>query len=426
MDACSMNFFQKIRKEFSSYRPQDRHFLFFVMAAALAINCEYGITRPASTGLFITVFSSKALPWVWLATLPLNLLVVWFYNRYLSLIGPLKMVGAVAFLTIAINAATAFILPHFPYWIFFQFAWKDIYVLLMFKQLWSMIHSSVTSSKAKYLYGLIYAMGTAGAVLGSLIPGFLAVEFGSEQLFLFTLPVYLFLFFCYRKAVQHTCSQGSGFIQELVDKERPKEGFSIVWRSPFLLSVLLLVLFMQIAVGLMEFQFNSHLELNILDTDLRTEYMGRMISLINLISGGLQIIGSFLIVHLLGIRRSHLAIPLILLANVVGFMAIPSFALISFAFVFTKAIDFSLFGVIREMLYIPLRTEEKFQAKAVIDVFVHRSAKALVSICIIGLQIFTGVQILSWIGPTTIAILVLWCAVVWFMLRKHYPSSIRA
>ena len=136
--------------------------------------------------------------------------------------------------------------------------------------------------------------------------------------------------------------------------------------------------------------------------------------------------GSFLFVHLLGVRKSHLAIPLLLLANVAGFMFIPSFALISFAFVFIKAIDFSLFGIIREMLYIPLKTEEKFQAKAVIDVFVHRSAKALVSLCVLGLQLFAGAQILNWIGPSTATILFIWVAVVWFLLRKHYPEGIAA
>jgi AAA family ATP:ADP antiporter len=180
---------------------------------------------------------------------------------------------------------------------------------------------------------------------------------------------------------------------------------------------------MQISVGLMEFQFNSYLEHNIASLDLRTQYMGRMVSLMNIISGFLQLVGAGTMVHLLGVRKSHLAIPVMLLGNVVGLIFFPSFTLVSFAFVFTKAIDFSLFGILREMLYIPLKTEEKFQAKAVIDVFVHRSAKAIVSVCILGLSFVVG-RDLSWVNPVAAGMLVIWVGVVWFSFRRYASPSI--
>lgn len=403
---------------------KDKLLLFCVMLSVFAINCEYGITRPASNGLMLTYFSAKMIPWVWLATVPLNLLVVMLYNRYLSKIGPVKMLGTLAFATVAINALTGIITPIFPAWILFQFAWKDIYVLFMFKQVWSLIHSSSIAAKAKVFYGVIYAIGTVGAVCGSLVPGFLAVEFGSQQLFFFTLPIYLILFLGYRKAVQlqQIASTGAPLLA-VADPVQSSKGFAIVRRSPFLIAVLCLVLLMQISVGLMECQFNNYLERSLAELDLRTQYMGRMISLMNIISGLLQLVGAGAMVHLLGVRKSHLAIPLMLLANVVGVMAIPSFALISFAFVFTKAIDFSLFGILREMLYIPLRPEEKFQAKAVIDVFVHRSAKAVVSICILGLNFVVGAELLSWVSPAAAAVLILWVGVVWFSLRHYLPQK---
>src|SRR5579863_6919169 len=122
--------------------------LFCVMLSVFAINCEYAITRPASNGLMLTYFSAKMIPWIWLATVPLNLLVVMLYNRYLSKIGPVKMLGTLAFATISINAVTGIITPVFPAWVLFQFAWKDIYVLFMFKQVWSLIHSSSIAAKA--------------------------------------------------------------------------------------------------------------------------------------------------------------------------------------------------------------------------------------------------------------------------------------
>jgi ATP/ADP translocase len=125
------------------------------------------------------------------------------------------------------------------------------------------------------------------------------------------------------------------------------------------------------------------------------------------------------------VRGAHLAIPLLLLVNAAGVALFPSFALVSFSMVFIKAIDFSLFGVSREMLYVSMKVDEKFRAKAVIDVFAYRTSKALVSLCILGLQFFAGMRLLFWVSYATIAILLLWIGVVWFLLRRHYPAQVK-
>jgi ATP/ADP translocase len=103
---------------------------------------------------------------------------------------------------------------------------------------------------------------------------------------------------------------------------------------------------------------------------------------------------------------------------------VPSFALISFSYVFLKAIDFSLFSVGREMLYIPCGLEEKFRAKAVIDVFAYRSSKALVAFSLLFLQTFAGIYLLEVASYVSVAVFVAWIGVVFFMLRQE-PSIAR-
>ena len=41
--------------------------------------------------------------------------------------------------------------------------------------------------------------------------------------------------------------------------------------------------------------------------------------------------------------------------------------------------DKDVFNILKEMLYVPLKTDEKFKAKAIIDIFAYRSAKAFAS-----------------------------------------------
>ena len=185
-----MKFLDSIRTDLAGFSRSEKLFVFFVMVIGFCTGAEFAITRPASSAIFISAFSASFLPWVWLATVPLNLLIVYLYNRFLPKTGPLKMVITFAAVAIGINGLCAILLPIFPKFIFFHFAWKDVYILFMFKQLWSMIHSTIQANRAKYLYGMIFGMGTLGSIFGSTAPGFFAVEMGSERLFLLTAPIY--------------------------------------------------------------------------------------------------------------------------------------------------------------------------------------------------------------------------------------------
>jgi AAA family ATP:ADP antiporter len=407
--------------EFKNFTAAEKLFIIFSMGTGFLISAEYAITRPASSSLFLATFGSHTIPIVWLVSVPFNLFLVYLYNRYLPKIGPLKMIGIIGLTVVSLHFVCALCFRTIPQLIFIQFLVKDIYILLMYKQLWSMIHSTISSVRAKYLYGVIFGMGTLGSILGSFIPSFFAVELSSERLFFFTAPLYAFLLFCYWQAFQRSSLDQKSFSENLTLDPRPSEGFSLIRRSPFLIVVLCLVVFMQVSVGLMDYQFNSYLEKFVSDPDLRTEYCGKVVGITNMLSGILQFFGGFVMVHFFGLKGSHLFVPFLLLGNACITSLIPSFGIISFSYIFIKSVDFSLFGVIREMLYVPLKLDEKFRAKAVIDVFVYRSSKALVAICILALQWTVGSELLALTSQISIAVFIAWIALVFFMLRRHAP-----
>jgi AAA family ATP:ADP antiporter len=401
----------------------EKLFLLFAMISGFLICGEYAMTRPTSNALFLTVFSAKGYPWVWLAIVPLNLAVVYLYNRWLPQKGPRSVLTLFAALVILINTLTGLFYTQWPAMIFFQYAWKDIYVLLMLKQLWSMIHSTIPSNRAKYLYGCIYGVGTLGAILGSLIPATFATQWGAEKILCFTLPLYLLLIGTYTLALRYSGVQGDTFQHELTDNPRPREAIALIRRTPILIGALSLVILMQVSVGLMEYQFNAHLEQNILEKDLRAAYCGRLMSMVNCCSLVFQFLGGFLMVRTLGLRGSHVLVPTLLGASAICSWVLPSFALISFSYVFLKAMDFSLFGVIREMLYVPLQLDAKFRAKAIIDVFAYRTSKALVSLGLLLLQAVAGAALLPLTGLISIAIFIGWLAVVALIYKHIYVPA---
>ena len=96
----------------------------------------------------------------------------------------------------------------------------------------------------------------------------------------------------------------------------------------------------------------------------------------------------------------------------------PSFASISSSFIAAKSIDHSVFGIAREMLYIPLSHEEKFRAKAVIDVFAYRSAKGIASVSLIGMQAIFQERFLGAMHYLSMMIFTMWLIATVLMFQK--------
>jgi AAA family ATP:ADP antiporter len=412
---------QRFYQEIIQYSLSQKIFILCAMLCGFCINAEYAIIRPVSNSLFIQAYGSHWFPYAWLAAVPLNFLFVSLYNHFLPKMGALKMGFIALFSVMGGNLFFACIssLPTVP---FIFYIWKETYILLMFQQLWSVIHSAIDIKKAKYLYGLIFGIGGLGAAFGCLVPSFLAVKIGSEALLFFSTPLYLLLFIFYFFALKQ-CNQlkDPGLLAEKNEKQLPSflTAFKLIRGSKCLFFIMAVVVLMQVSSTLIDFQFNTVLEHTIKDKDLRTAYFGKVMGIVQIATILLQFVGTFLLVQLLGIRRSHFLIPFLLCLNVIGFLFFPAFGMISFAFITIKAFDFSLFGIIKEMLYIPLKLDEKFRAKAVIDVFAYRSAKAFASFLIIAFQLVLTTSLIQVVSIISILLFLLWAYLVSRLLKQE-------
>ncbi len=394
-------------------------FVLCAMICGFCIMGDYGIVRPVSHSVFLSTYGTTFFPIVWLAIVPFNFIAIELYNRYLPRIGIHQTFYRILISIFVINAVAAFFMTKIPYCPFFFYIWKEIYVMVLFQQLWSVIHSTIKIEQAKYLYGMIFACGGIGGILGNSLPGYFAVKIGSTNLLLGSLPLLFILgiAFYFLMKNSHVEKDVKGVHPQTSQIRNFWQGVSVIRHSKYLMFILTLVVVMQVTTTLIYYQFNDILERSILVQDMRTEYCGKIFGIANLLSLSLQLFGSFFLVHFLGLRRSHLAMPLLLAINAIGSLFFPTFAMISVAFVTIKAFDFSLFGVLKEMLYIPLKQDEKFQAKAIIDVFAYRSSKAVASCLIFALQFLGLSEMLITLSWGSFFILMLWAFVVYKMFR---------
>ena len=83
------------------------------------------------------------------------------------------------------------------------------------------------------------------------------------------------------------------------------------------------------------------------------------------------------------IKSIFFFVPLLYLGLIFGGLSIGSGALyvVAFVFISMKATDYSIFSVAKEVMYHPLESTQKYGAKYITDIFVYRSAKALIAFC---------------------------------------------
>ena len=393
---------------------RDRLFTLCAMICCFLLCAEYAVVRPVANSLFIHTFGSACFPYAWLATVPLSMLVVSLYNSLLPKWGCNQFFRVSAIAIIVGNVCFAYLFPPFPWTSFLLYLWKDVYILLIHQQLWSVLHATIPLDRAKSLYGILFGVGGLGAIFGSAFPSFCAVAYGSEKLLYLSFPFYLMLLFFYGRLTKM-----SAVDQLTGDMEEKKTtswnsffyGCQLIKRSRFLLFALIVVILMQLSSAILDFQFNDFLSRLFPDKDVRTEYSARLLSIGHVATVFLQFIGSYLFIRLMGFRNSHLAIPLILGCNSLFYAFFPLFPLLSFSFMALKAFDFSLFHVLKEILYVPLRADEKFRAKAIIDVFAYRSAKAVAACLIFAFQ-----PMLTWLS---IALFGIWVAAVFWGCKEY-------
>ncbi|HSX12665.1 MAG TPA: hypothetical protein VLF61_04160, partial [Rhabdochlamydiaceae bacterium] len=277
-----------IQKRFSQFKEilfslsrQEKFFCLFSMLCGFFICAEYAIIRPVSNSLFIHAYSSQFFPYAWLAVIPLNFVIVSLYNHFLPKWGCAKLFLATIALVMGGNLFFALFMKQFHSLPFLFYIWKEVYILLMFQQLYSVIHTTIKMDQAKLLYGIFFGVGGIGSLVGSFFPGFCAVQVGSEQLLYLSAPVYLLLLGSYYFLIKYSAAQN--IKQQLPSTQSLGfiHGIKLISSSKFLLFILAIVVLMQSGATLVDFQFNDYLEHLYPDKDVRTEYIAKTFSVVH-------------------------------------------------------------------------------------------------------------------------------------------------
>lgn len=134
---------KKIIHYFATCSIKEKTFVLAIFGCGFFVSLDYGIIRPASQSIFIEAYGAQFFPYAWLSGVPVNLLLIYLYNSFLFKLGARRTFALCVVAIIFLQCFSALYIDKIVWLSFIQNILKDSYILLMYKQIWSLIHSTI-------------------------------------------------------------------------------------------------------------------------------------------------------------------------------------------------------------------------------------------------------------------------------------------
>ncbi|MEM7232446.1 MAG: Npt1/Npt2 family nucleotide transporter [Planctomycetota bacterium] len=345
-------------------------------------------------------------------------LVRWFRRQHLTFIFTGFFLASYIAYTVTIDDPGAFTV-----WSFYLFG--DLFSTLMVATFFAFLNDSVSPDGAKRLYGLIGFGGVTGGVIGTVFvsafissisaSGWLWVCCGMGVLIVF---VASFAGRCVPSgSVAGGDSSASGRESEKpAPKDDPKkksaspaiEGAQLVFSSKYFLWIASTVGLYEIVSTVMDFQFTSTIA-HYLDGPAIGQQFSTVFAITNVVAMVVQLFLTSFVMTRFGIGVALMVLPVVALAGSTAFMAMPILWFGSLLNTADNGFSYSMNQSAKEALYVPTTQDEKYKAKAFIDMFVQRFAKAIAVFVSLGITSeFSEFSRLRWLSLFTIVAIVLW------------------
>jgi AAA family ATP:ADP antiporter len=158
----------------------------------------------------------------------------------------------------------------------------------------------------------------------------------------------------------------------------------------------------------LDFQFSSTIA-HYLDGDAIGQQFATIFAISNVTALVVQLFLTTYVMRRFGLTVALLVTPFVMIIGSVGFLVLPILWVGSLLNTADSGFAYSINQSAREALYTPTTRDEKYKAKAFIDMFVQRFAKSLaVGVSLLVTLIFTDFSSIRWLSLFTIALVVVW------------------
>ena len=310
-------------------------------------------------------------------------------------------------------------------WSFYLFG--DLFSTLMVATFFVFLNDSVEPDAAKRLYGLIGLGGVTGGAFGSSVLRAKVKDLSSSEWMWICLGIAVIIVFIAavvgRIVARHSPPERPPQ-KEVESAGSPAlEGARLVFRSRYLLSIAAIVGLYEMVSTIMDFQFSAAVS-HYLDGPAIRAHFATVFTITNWVALFVQLLLTSFVMTRFGVGTALLFLPIVALLGSVGFMIAPVLLVGSALNTCDNGFSYSINQSAKEVLYVPTTREEKYKAKAFIDMFIQRFAKALaVGLSLVITMVFSGFGSVRWLSLVTAVILVVWILAARFAGRSFQKMT---
>lgn len=403
-------------------------FTFFFLVIAI-----FQILKPLKTGLFVEHYGAQLELYAKLANVLIAAIGVGVFTLLYNKLHRKHFLYALSGAFAASFTSLAVVLGDNPgsllIWTFYLLG--DLEATMMVAAFWAYLTDLSRGPDAQKLYGPIGAGGVLGGWAGISAAKFLLANIGTDGLLLLAAilmgGVVLVIAAAELLLRDSQLFKPTARLHAVAKEERPShgrmaeafEGLRLVLRSRYLTWIAGIMGSYEVASQLMDYQFKLAAER--LSGVQATQ---AFITDVYLYASLLALLTQFFLVGAVmkrfGPSIALLVLPLSIIAGSLGFLAMPTLAMVSLLVIFDNGLSYSIQQTGRESLYLATSPDEKYKGRAFISMFVQRGAKGLSILAVIILGA-TGITA-EYLSLLTIAVMV---GMVLLSIRagRHYVQA---
>jgi ATP/ADP translocase len=357
---------------FFSMRPGEVTRALLAFTYLFLIIATYLLLKPIRNSLFISEFGAMKLPWVMLGIAVLAGAFAAVYIRLAKRMPTPRLV----FWSLIFFASNVLIFWWLALggmrWLYpLLYLWTGVFGVIGPMQVWTLSSEMFTTREARRLFGFVGAGGILGATAGGAIAGGLAPVIGTTHLLLVVLGLLLLaagtvLVLARHRNVPKTVA---------ADAEAPRNlthSLGVIAGNGHLRLLAGLIFVSALATTSVDFQFSIIAERAIDQPDQLTAFFGNVYAGISLVAIGVQLLLTSRLMAAVGAGLLILLLPLSLATGSLALL----FSGALWAGVFLKgsdgALKHSLDRSCRELMYLPVPSRIRAQAKSTIDTVMDR------------------------------------------------------
>ena len=434
---------ERLRKEFFDIRPDEWPLALGLSVYFFLVIAIFWVLKPIKRGLVISYFGDNPLRlagWVLSGAQAeqigkvLNMLVAfavvglftWLVRRYARhylIVIFCGVFGALfLFFGSVINHIEA--LGDAAVWSFYVTG--DIWTTVMVATFWAFANDLNTGDQAERLYGIVGLGGVLGGFVGATVVSGLVEQTGRSTLVLAclapTVLIGILAVWIHRRECQKgpevPCCPKEEAVLEEEQESVFLEGGKLVVQSKYLLGIAAVLGLYEMVSNIVDFQLAVIVEQQITNAADRDAFFGLVGQATSLVSIGVQLFLTSLVMKRYSVKVALLFLPLAILGGTVGFVMLPTLAFVGFMSVSDNALNYSINQSAKETLYTPTTQDEKYKAKSFIDMFVQRAAKVASVALNLGLTALV-ITDARWLSVAVAVLLVAWIAVIRFLGRQY-------